>query len=256
VASVAFLKIGQPLEYSISELTFYTEQFPPCNFMKNGSLQGIAVELLTEITDNMGNKITPNQIQLTTWKEAYQIIKNEDNVVLFSMAKLPEREQMFKWAGPLFTDTYVLFAKLDNNFTITNAQDLQEHKIGVITDSAGIFQLLDAGIQESQMVYDTNASRLIDKLKNGEIDFWCYPQTVGRTITQQLTGDYYAFEIVFELSYYDYYYAFSKNVPDSTVNSFQQAIDSIKQEIDNTGKSSYEKILEHYIPTNEISNSP
>lgn len=40
----------------------------------------------------------------------------------------------------------------------------------MITDDAAIPQLLDAGVDSSQLVYDTNASILIGKLSSGDID--------------------------------------------------------------------------------------
>ncbi len=241
---------------SISTFTYYTEQFPPCNYQENGTVTGIAVDLLTEIADKMGSKISPDQIQLVPWTEAYQATLTGENTVLFSTARLPVREDSFKWAGPLFMDTYALFTRWDNNVTIQNASDLNEYRIGVIQDSAAITKLTNAGVYESQLVYFTNASVIIDNLSSGDIDFWCYAQIVGRTLTEQITGNYYAFKNAFTLSYYDYYYAFSKDIPDSTVASFQQAIDSLKQEKDASGISTYEKILRRYVPTQGTTTSP
>ena len=256
LASVYVFKFGPTSKSPISNLTFYVDQFPPYTYQENDTLKGIAVDFLVQITDKMGSKVTSNQVHLVPWTEAYQAALTGENTVLFSMARLPQREQSFKWAGPIFTETYVLFARWDRNFTVNVAADLKGYNIGVITDSAGIFQLLDAGVDESQLIYSTNASVLIEKLSSGDIDFWCYPQIVGRSITEQLTGNYYSFKIVFQLSDYDFYYGFSKDIPDSTVSSFQQAIDGLKQEKDASGISPYEQILRRYIPTRGTATSP
>ncbi|MCW4019108.1 MAG: transporter substrate-binding domain-containing protein [Candidatus Bathyarchaeota archaeon] len=254
-ASVYVFKIGQQ-PTSPRTLTYFTEQFPPCNYQEDGIVKGIAVDFLTEITDRLGSKVTSDQVQIVPWTEAYQATLNGASTVLFSTARLPAREQFFKWAGPLFTDTYALFTRWDNDVEINVASDLNGYQIGVIKDSAAITQLTNAGVVESQLVYFTNASAIVDNLSSGEIDFWCYAQVVGRTLTEQITGNYYAFKNAFELSYYDYYYAFSKDVPDSTVNSFQQAIDELKQEKDASGTSVYEQILQRYSPTQGTATSP
>ncbi|HSV50372.1 MAG TPA: cache domain-containing protein, partial [Candidatus Acidoferrales bacterium] len=209
-----------------------------------------------EVTNKMGSKVNPDQIHLVKWTDAYQATLNGTNAVLFSTARLPAREESFKWAGPLFMDTYVLFARWDSTIAISNASDLNGYKIGVIQDSAAITQLKDAGVAESSMVYFTNASAIISELSSGTIDFWCYPQIVGRTLTEQVTGDYYSFKVVYPLGDYAHYYAFSKDVPDSTVAAFQQAIDAVKQEKDAQGVSTYEKILERYVPTQGLSRTP
>jgi polar amino acid transport system substrate-binding protein len=240
----------------VSNLTFYTEQFPPYNYQENGTITGIAVDLLGEVTSKMGSQIASNQIRLVPWTEGYKATLNGINSVIFSTARLADREASFKWAGPIFTDTYVLFSKWDNEITVNSASDLDGHRIGVIRDSAAITKLTEAGVGESNFVYYTNASVIISDLSSGNIDFWCYAQTVGRTLTEQVTGDYYHFKVAYHLSNYDFYYAFSKDVPDSTVNAFQQAIDALKQEKNAQGVSSYEQILKRYIPTQGTTVSP
>jgi len=248
LASVYILKLGQPSP-DPTALTYYTEQFPPYNYQESDTLKGVAVDLLGEITGKMGKTVMPNQVHLVPWTEGYQATLNSNNTVLFSTVRLPERETSFKWAGPILTDSYVLFAGWDRGITINSLDNLSTYRIGVITDDAAIPQLLDAGVEESQLIYDTNASVLIGKLSSGEIDLWCYPEAVGRSITEQVTGNYYSFKVVFTLDNIGYYYAFSKDVPDSTVNAFQQAIDALKQERDTAGVSTYDRVLGRYIPS-------
>ena len=230
-------------------LTYYTEQFPPYNYQENGTLKGVAIDLLGEITGKMERRVSPDQVHLVPWTEGYQAALTRKNTVLFSTLRLHEREQSFKWAGPIFTDRYVLFAGRDRAITIKGPEDLKGYRIGVITDDAAIQQLLNAGVDRNQLVYDTNASMLIEKLSRGEIDLWSYSETVGRSISQQVTGDYYTFKVVFTLQNVDSYYAFSKDIPDSTVQSFQQALDALKQEKDAAGVSTYDRILGRYIPS-------
>ncbi len=255
-AASVYVLFGQQPTTPANTLTYYTEQFPPCNYQENGTAKGIAVDFLTEITDKMGSKVTADQVHIVPWTEAYQAALTKENTVLFSTARLPQRESSFKWAGPIFSDSYALFTRWDNNISIESANDLNEYKIGVIKDSAAITKLTDAGVDESQLVYFTNATSIIEQLSSGDIDFWCYAQVVGRTITEQLTGNYYAFKNAFQLSTYDYYYAFSKDIPDSTINAFQQAMEALKQEKDDSGISTYERILSRYIPTQGTSTTP
>ncbi|MFZ3167705.1 MAG: hypothetical protein WA130_08825 [Candidatus Methanoperedens sp.] len=117
----------------------------------------------------------------------------------------------------------------------------------MITDDAAIQQLLNAGVDRSQLVYDTNVSVLIEKLSRGEIDLWCYSEAVGRLISQQVTGDYYTFKVVFMLQNIDSYYAFSRDVPDTLVSSFQQALGTVRNQKDAQGVSEYERIIYRYV---------
>lgn len=230
-------------------LTYYTEQLSPYNYMENGTLKGISVDLLEAATEKRGKKVTREEIKLVPWTEGYQAVLAGNNTVLFSTVRNPEREQSFKWAGPIYTYTNVLFARPDREITIEKPEDLKGYRIGVIIDDVAVQQLLDAGVNKSQLVQETNASALIEKLDNDEIDLWAYPEEAGRYFSEQVTGNYYSYKVVYKLQAQDVYYAFSKDVPDSVIQSFQQALDTLKQEKDAAGISTYERTLGRYIPS-------
>ncbi|MDQ1274819.1 MAG: polar amino acid transport system substrate-binding protein, partial [Euryarchaeota archaeon] len=232
-----------------ANLAYYTEQLPPYNYMENGTLKGISVDLLEAVTEKMGEKVTGEEVNFVPWTEGYQTVLTENNTVLFTTARLTEREQSFKWVGPIYTYTNVLFARPDRGITINSSEDLKGYRIGVIVDDVAVQQLLDAGVNESQLVQETNASVLVEKLNDGEIDLWAYPEATGRYLTEQATGNSYSFKVVFTLPGMEGYYAFNKNVSDSTVASFQQALDVTKQEKDASGISTYDRILGQYIPS-------
>ena len=97
--------------FSARDLTYITEQFPPYNYQENGKLQGISVDLLEKVWENMGANLNRSVIQLLPWKEGYQETLDENGKVLFSTARLPQREQLFKWAGPIGPIRNVLLAK-------------------------------------------------------------------------------------------------------------------------------------------------
>lgn len=231
------------------DLTYYTEQLPPYNYQENGTLQGISIDLLEAITEKMGRKVSRDEVLLVPWTEGYQTVLSHNNTVLFTTVRLPEREQSFKWAGPIYTYTNVLFARPDKGITIEKPEDLKDYRIGVIVDDVAIQQLLDAGVNKSQLVQETNASVLVDKLNNSEIDLWAYPEAAGRHFIEQATGNPYSLRVVFTLPVLEGYYAFNKNVSDSTVASFQQALDALKLEKDATGISMYEQMLGRHIPS-------
>jgi polar amino acid transport system substrate-binding protein len=253
VAATYSIKFFEPQKSSLSpadlsQLRYYTEQYPPYNYVENGQIKGVSVDLLSSITRKLGAPATPDQINLTAWTDGYQAALTQNNTVLFSTVRLPERENLFKWAGPICTYQYALFSGWDRTTAVNSTAELKNYRIGVITDDAAIPLLLSAGVDESQLVNETSASVLIEKLAHGTIDFWCYPEEVGRHICKQETGNYYAFNVVYRLKQVDLYYAFSMGTPDSTVNAFQAAIDELKSEQDNRGFSTYDMILGQYIP--------
>ncbi len=252
VSAVYSTNLLQPQKGSVgtadlSALTFYTEQYPPYNYQETGTLKGVSVELFSAISEKLG-QTTPN-VNLTTWTAGYQATLTQNNTVLFAMARLPAREHLFKWAGPICTYRYALFSSWDKTVAVNSTTELKNYRIGVIADDAAIQILLNAGIDSNQLVYDTNATSLIWKLAHGEIDFWCYPEEVGRFLCEQQTGDYYAFNVVYRFNNVDLYYAFNKDTPNSVINAFQGALNGLKAEKDANDFSTYDMILGQYIPS-------
>ncbi|HDR73009.1 MAG TPA: transporter substrate-binding domain-containing protein, partial [Methanoculleus sp.] len=127
---------------SATDLTYYTEQNPPFNFEENGTLQGISIDLLELITGKMGDQVSREEVRLLPWTEAYQAALTQNRTVLFTTARIPEREQSFKWVGPIYSATNVIFARPDSGIVIDEPGDLNEYQIGVIVDDVAVQQLL------------------------------------------------------------------------------------------------------------------
>ena len=169
VSAVCSINFFEPQISSINpndlaQLRYYTEQYPPYNYIENGQIKGVSVELLSAITQKLGAQATPSQINLTAWTDGYQEALTQNNPVLFSTVRLPERENLFKWAGPICTYQYALFAGWDTTTAVNNTVELKNYRIGVITDDAAIPLLLAAGVDRSHLVNETSAEVLIEKL--------------------------------------------------------------------------------------------
>jgi polar amino acid transport system substrate-binding protein len=233
---------------TLDDLTFYTEQMPPYNYIENGTLQGITIDLLEAVSEQMGSPVSRERVHLVPWSEGYQAALTGNNTVIFETARIPARETLFKWAGPIQNDRYVVFARPDREIVINTSEDLENYRIGVVQDDAAIQQLQDVGINQSQLVQEINASALVNLLQEGEIDVWVYGESQGRYFSEQVLGDYNAFDVVYTFpDTIPLYYAFSRDVSDTTVQAFQQALDVIKTDTQEKGYSEYEAILYRYL---------
>ncbi len=233
---------------SAKNLTYMTEQFPPYNFQEDGKLQGISVDLLLKMWDKMDAGLNRSVIELLPWTKGYQRTLNEKNTVLFSTARLPQREQLFKWAGPIGPIRNVLLAKKDSNLNITSPEDLKRYKIGAIDEDSAVQMLLDKGMKKEDLVLERTSKSIIEMLQNGSIDAWAYGDTAGIWLIQKSGLNASDFKAAYELGQIDYYYAFNKETPDSIVQSFQHALDCIESSKDKSGVTDYEKILSKYVP--------
>jgi polar amino acid transport system substrate-binding protein len=230
------------------DLTYITHQFPPFNFQNDGRLQGTSVDLLEMVWERMGVNMNRSVIEFLPWTEGYKRTLNERNTVLFATARLPEREQQFKWAGPIGSDTKVLLTKKDKNITIAGPGDLKNYRIGVIMDDSAIQLLLNNGARKEDLVVGKSSKPIIEMLQNDSIDAWAYSETAGRWLIQDSGANASDYRAAYVLGKIEAYYAFNKETPDSIVQSFQHALDYIKSTKDQDGVSVYERILSRYSP--------
>lgn len=211
-------------------------------------MQGISVDLLEKMWDNMSVHPNESNIKLLPWTEGYQRTLNESNTVLFSTARLPQRENLFKWVGPIGPIRNVLLAKKDKILNISSPEGLKKYKIGAINDDSAVQMLLDNGVKKEDLVLEATSSQIIEMLQNGSIDAWAYGDTAGIWQIQKSGANASDFNVAYILDQIDYYYAFNKETPESIVQFFQQALDYIKGNKDKDGVTDYERILAKYIP--------
>jgi len=167
---------------AMGTLTFYTEDNYPYNYLENGTLKGISPDLLEKITETMGDRVSRERIRLVAWSEGYQAALTGNNTMIFAIARIPSRETSFKWAGPIYPYTTVVFARPDSGIIISSPDDLKAYRIGAVTDDAAIQQLVDAGVNRSSIVQVPDEYMLINQIRNGTIDLWADSEISGRVV--------------------------------------------------------------------------
>lgn len=85
----------------ISKISFYTEEYPPFNFSENGKDKGILVDFLLDVLKNSNATISREDIKIVPWAFGYRHTEKQKNVCLFGMARTANRENLFKWVGPI-----------------------------------------------------------------------------------------------------------------------------------------------------------
>jgi len=87
------------------KLRIITEDNPPFNFTdERGNITGQSTEIVRLILKATG---TDASIELLPWAQGYSLAQMEPTVALYSTMRLPSRENLFKWVGPIgFDDSY------------------------------------------------------------------------------------------------------------------------------------------------------
>ena len=95
----------------LPEFQIMTEDWIPYQYEENNQLKGIAVDLLVLMLDRAGSSQGRQAIKLYPWARGYSILQSRENTILFSTTRIPERENLFKWVGPIFQNATFLIAK-------------------------------------------------------------------------------------------------------------------------------------------------
>ena len=82
----------------LATLTYMTEEYYPYNFLEDGVVQGISVDIIEEVFSDLNVDLSQERVILSTWEEGYQKTLSTPGYVLFSTARTPEREEKFLWA--------------------------------------------------------------------------------------------------------------------------------------------------------------
>jgi len=246
--------LAEDQSFSAEDLTYITEQYPPYNFQQDGKLRGIVVDLLEKVWERMGADLNRSAIEVVPWTEGYQRTLQENNTVLFTTFRLPLRENLFKWAGPVASGRDVLLVKGDN-VSIADPSDLKKYRIAGIRDDIAVRRLLDLGVEVEDLVLENVSEPIIEMLENGSVDGWAYNELAGIWLIQQSGVDIGEYRVAYVIDQGEGYYAFNNGTPDSTVQAFQEAIDYIKSNNDTNGLSDFDQILAGYIPATIMASS-
>jgi polar amino acid transport system substrate-binding protein len=234
---------------SAKDLTYIADpQAPPSTYQEDGKLQGISVDLLDKMWVRMGVDLNRSIIKLVPWTEGYQMTLKENNTVLSGTARIPEREQLFKWAGPVVSGKYVLLAKNNSNISIKAPEDLKKYKIGGLKDNAATQLLQDQGVEKEDLILAATPTPIIEMLNNGTIDAFASNDLSGFWLIKQSGANASDYRVAYKFGQSEGYYAFNNRTANSIVQSFQQALDYLKSNKDADGVSDYDKILSKYIP--------
>ena len=104
----------------------------------------------------------------------------ENNTVLFSIVRTPERENLYKWAGPFTKAGFVVFSPMKRNITVKSPADLNRYRIGVVRSSIENDLLASLGVNESNIIPGENPEELLRMMESGEIDMWATGDLAGR----------------------------------------------------------------------------
>ena len=229
-ASLLLASGAQAAENPATDLVLLTENFPPYNMARNGknfaqdeNINGIAVDIVREMFKRAN--ITYSLTLRFPWERIYKIALEKPGYGVFVMARLPDREKLFKWVGPIGPDDWIMLAKADSKISLETLDDARKYKIGAYKGDAIAETLAKQGMKPLVVLRDQDNAQ---KLVSGQIDLWATGDPAGRYLARQegVTG----LKTVLRFNSAELYLALNKNVPDEIVDKLQRALDQLRAE--------------------------
>ncbi|MFJ2687519.1 substrate-binding periplasmic protein [Pseudomonas sp. NPDC087342] len=229
-ASLLLINGARAEESPATDLVLLTENFPPYNMAKNGknfaqdeNINGIAVDIVREMFKR--TDITYSLTLRFPWERIYKLALEKPGYGVFVMARLPDREKLFKWVGPIGPDDWIMLAKADSKITLETLDQARKYKIGAYKGDAIAETLAKQGLKPIVVLRDQDNAK---KLVNGQIDLWATGDPAGRYLARQdgVTG----LKTVLRFNSAELYLALNKDVPDEIVAKLQAALDQMRKE--------------------------
>ncbi len=232
VAAVMALLL--PTRLLAEPLTVYTEEFPPYNFTRDGTVQGVSTQVIEAVLKRAGFDY---QLKSLPWARSFKRAQIENNTLIFSITRNQERESMFQWVGVVSPAIHSVFAlQTRDDIRLANLGDLKHYRIGTQLAGARESYLLQNGFSEDALLRlsgDQVLSQQYRMLTLGRIDLWPAADAVAYHVVraqgddpEQVLRKVYEFE---QLSRDGYYLAASLATPIETVTRLAAALKAFKQ---------------------------
>lgn len=211
-------------------LVLLTENFPPYNMAINGknfareeNIAGIAADIVREMCKRAG--ISYNLTLRFPWERIYKLALEKPGHGVFVTARLPEREALFKWVGPIGPDDWVLLARSDSPIRLGSLEQAKGYRVGAYKGDAIAEHLVQQGLQPITVLRDQLNAK---KLMAGQIDLWATGDPAGRYLAKQegVSG----LKTVLRFDSAELYLALNTEVPDEVVRKLQGELDKMRSE--------------------------
>lgn len=217
-------------ESPATDLVLLTENFPPYNMAKNGknfaqdeNINGIATDIVREMFKRAD--ITYSLTLRFPWERVYKLALEKPGYGVFVMARLPDRENLFKWVGPIGPDDWILLAKADSKISLETLEQASKYRIGAYKGDAIAETLTKQGLKPIVVLRDQDNAK---KLVSGQIDLWATGDPAGRYLARQEGVN--GLKTVLRFNSAELYLALNKDVPDDVVAKLQAALDQLRKE--------------------------
>jgi polar amino acid transport system substrate-binding protein len=223
-------------------LEVVTLQYPPYEFLEDGEVKGVAVEIVQEVFKRMK---VPIKITLYPWDQSLAMIQKGEADAIFTLFKTPEREAFADYSHEVLMPQVVsLFVTKDSHIVFDgDLNKLSRYTFGVVrTVSYGsIFDdAVKNGVIRISEASETGEENM-KKLLQGSFDILVSNRYGALDIVKRMNNMDQVQELIPAIQSVPSYIAFSKK---RSLTSLRDECDSILRNMKDDG--TYESIITSY----------
>jgi polar amino acid transport system substrate-binding protein len=211
------------------EYQIVTEEWAPYNYLEDGVLKGISVDIVEAIMKNSDVKFKAMVLPtMRTTKE----LNDRPKTIMFSMFRTKEREKLYKWVGPIIEESIFPYALNTSSINITSMAELKSEP-KITTRAAGLiprrleslgFDNLDKAANQSEQLYKmliTNRTRIIVGDTDLGARYYLKHLKLDRNTLKKINVEIFHSEL---------YVAFSLDSDDSLVKEWNDTLARLRRE--------------------------
>jgi len=217
-----------------------TENYPPYQWKENTVITGPSTEIIQALIKKVG---TNHTIKMYPWARSYHLALSYENILIYSIRRIKERERLFKWIGVLRKNS-IYFWKLKSrtDIKIASLSEAKKYRVGTLNkDAKSLFLLSHGFVRDKNLVVLNDNERIIKLLYAKRTDL-LIDSTNVLAMAKKLGYNSNLLEKVYLVDEFpiNMYAAFSLMTNDIIVDKFRKALEELKNE------GEFDRILNKY----------
>ncbi|QLG88651.1 transporter substrate-binding domain-containing protein [Chitinibacter bivalviorum] len=204
-----------------AELTLLVGNNPPYNDLENGKPIGMVVDIVDALLRRTPLRYSYVQYP---WARALSSAQTTPDTCIFSLARLPVREDDFIWIGPLAQNKWTLFALRERNLKLANLDEARKYVVGGQRKDGKVQFLENLGFK---LDLATEEEQSMKKLYAGHIDIMAGGLYTAKIIAKSIGADPEKIKPIFVFHSADLYLGCSKTTSPSSIAQLKQALAAI-----------------------------
>ncbi|MBE9608244.1 substrate-binding periplasmic protein [Chitinilyticum piscinae] len=205
-----------------SDLTMLIGENPPFNSFRESRPEGLAVQIVDVMLQRSGLSVRYAEYP---WSRAQKLAQTEPGHCVYTLSRLPERENAYEWIGPIAVNPWAFFALRERRIKLKGLDDARQYTIAGQRNDGKAIWLESQGFV---LDYAAKESQGLKKVASGRLDLFPGGLYSLPELAVQAEVDPARFEPLLVFHRIEYYVACNKNTDPGKLRRLRAALAGMK----------------------------